>query len=177
MAITLVSTLVSIGTNFGGTMTLNFNQPIKELIWAQPLGGTIKTLAPSEFTSATAATANLPLNHYVSIGAEETINSGTWILKLNGHERFSERPTEYFTRSQIWQHHTGYGSTINPNGIAVYSFAIKPEEHQPSGTCNFSRIDNAQLVTSINDQNFNVYAVNYNVLRIMSGMGGLAYSN
>ena len=65
------------------------------------------------------------------------------------------------------------------DNIAVYSFALKPEEHQPSGTCNFSRIDNAQLVTSVNPlgRNLNIYAVNYNVLRIMSGMGGLAYSN
>ena len=63
--------------------------------------------------------------------------------------------------------------------IGVYSFALKPEEHQPSGTCNFSRIDNAQLTgTTIGqDTAINIYAVNYNVLRIMSGMGGLAYSN
>ena len=62
--------------------------------------------------------------------------------------------------------------------INVYSFALKPEEHQPSGTCNFSRIDNAQLMfNTANGEAFNIYAVNYNVLRIMSGMGGLAYSN
>ncbi len=62
--------------------------------------------------------------------------------------------------------------------INCYSFALKPEEHQPSGTCNFSRIDNAQLVTgSALVAADNIYAVNYNVLRIMSGMGGLAYSN
>jgi len=62
--------------------------------------------------------------------------------------------------------------------INVYSFALKPEEHQPSGTCNFSRIDNAQLIfNTANGEAFNIYAVNYNVLRIMSGMGGLAYSN
>jgi len=62
--------------------------------------------------------------------------------------------------------------------INVYSFALKPEEHQPSGTCNFSRIDSAQLIfDTANGVAFNVYAVNYNVLRIMSGMGGLAYSN
>ena len=60
--------------------------------------------------------------------------------------------------------------------INVYSFALKPEEHQPSGTCNFSRIDNAKLITNVADS-LNVYAVNYNVLRVMSGMGGLAYSN
>ena len=65
--------------------------------------------------------------------------------------------------------------------INVYSFGLKPEEHQPSGTCNFSRIDNAQLnvsdTASTGDGGGNIYAVNYNVLRIMSGMGGLAYSN
>jgi hypothetical protein len=62
--------------------------------------------------------------------------------------------------------------------ICVYSFALKPEEHQPSGTCNFSRIDNAQLNVGVNsDGGGTLYAVNYNVLRIMSGMGGLAYSN
>ena len=62
--------------------------------------------------------------------------------------------------------------------INVYSFALKPEEHQPSGTCNFSRIDNAKLMTTTAlAAADNIYAVNYNVLRIMSGMGGLAYSN
>jgi hypothetical protein len=61
--------------------------------------------------------------------------------------------------------------------INVYSFALKPEEHQPSGTCNFSRIDNAQLVFDGATGVDKIYAVNYNVLRIMSGMGGLAYSN
>tara|TARA_Y100000389_G_scaffold167308_1_gene172452 strand:- start:205 stop:1749 length:1545 start_codon:yes stop_codon:yes gene_type:complete len=63
--------------------------------------------------------------------------------------------------------------------ISVYSFALKPEEHQPSGTCNFSRIDNAKLDFSggTGPTITNIYAVNYNVLRIMSGMGGLAYSN
>ena len=63
--------------------------------------------------------------------------------------------------------------------INVYSFSLKPEEHQPSGTCNFSRIDNAQLewTGTSPTSSENIYAVNYNVLRIMSGMGGLAYSN
>ena len=102
--------------------------------------------------------------------------SGTFKLKLNGHDRFKARDARYFTRTQVWEHHTGYGGTIRPDNIAVYSFALKPEEHQPSGTCNFSRIDNAQLICG-NSGSFNVYAVNYNVLRIMSGMGGLAYSN
>ena len=102
-------------------------------------------------------------------------------LQLNGQDRFSEREGTYFDLVQPFQHHTR-----NPDsGINVYSFALRPEEHQPSGTCNFSRIDTATLqlvlsnatVSGTNTAKVRVYAVNYNVLRIMSGMGGLAYSN
>jgi len=87
----------------------------------------------------------------------------------------------------------GYTRSINP--INVYSFALAPEEHQPSGSCNFSRIDTTTLVFdsivgidgkslaagSFPSKNypylFRMYAVNYNIFRVMSGMGGLAYSN
>ena len=154
----------------GGTMTLNFNHPVKELVWS------VQTTVPT-----TDMTAGASGDKDVLCAAVETIldtpitPAKTWILKLNGHDRFSERDTQYFTRSQVWQHHTG-GSVGTADKIGVYSFALKPEEHQPSGTCNFSRIDNAQLVTTAT-QDYDVYAVNYNVLRIMSGMGGLAYSN
>ena len=92
----------------------------------------------------------------------------------------AERAMTYFTRAQVHQHHTGFGGVNEKDSIAVYSFALKPEEHQPSGTCNFSRIDNAKLIMSNVPhalQGYYIYAVNYNVLRIMSGMGGLAYSN
>jgi hypothetical protein len=96
-------------------------------------------------------------------------------LKLNGHDRFSERGPEYFKQVQTYQHHTNCPDNADDERPNVYSFALKPEEHQPSGTCNFSRIDNAALKTdNVVDK---VYAVNYNVLRIMSGMGGLAFSN
>ena len=72
----------------------------------------------------------------------------------------------------------GEGKTSNHTShINVYSFALKPEEHQPSGTCNFSRIDTAHLEFAASTQVDIIYAINYNVLRIMSGMGGLAYSN
>jgi hypothetical protein len=101
-------------------------------------------------------------------------------LQLNGHDRFSERMGRYFNLVQPYQHHTN----IPACGINVYSFGLKPEEHQPSGTCNMSRIDNATLQltltaksVSAQDAKVRVYATNYNVLRIMSGMGGLAYSN
>ena len=144
----------------GGNIDLNFNHPVKEIIWA---GVRITTVseAPRLYEKADLFNAS----------------TDTVKLTLNGHDRFAPRNIKYFTRTQVWQHHTGYGSTqTDGDEIAVYSFALKPEEHQPSGTCNFSRIDNAQLVQSA-AKSVEVYAVNYNVLRIMSGMGGLAYSN
>jgi hypothetical protein len=102
-------------------------------------------------------------------------------LQLNGQDRFTEREGSYFDRVQPYQHHCRTPST----GINCYSFALRPEEHQPSGTCNFSRIDKATLqltvslntVTGLRTAQVRVYALNYNVLRVMSGMGGLAYSN
>ena len=121
---------------------------------------------------------NHPIKELVWYQGGNTITDTNWQLILNGQRRFNKRPTKYFTRTQIWQHHTGYGGIINPDSIAVYSFAIKPEKHQPSGTCNFTRIRNAELVSDIDPTvSGTIYAVNYNVLRIMSGMGGLVYFN
>ena len=125
----------------------------------------------------------------VFVLAETALNMHCWgenpivtaKLQLNGQDRFSEREGTYFDLVQPYQHHTRNPDT----GINCYSFALRPEEHQPSGTCNFSRIDNAtlQLVVSAaaiggtQTAKVRVYATNYNVLRVMSGMGGLAYSN
>ena len=127
---------------------LNFNHPVKELIWAE----------------------------YGATGMKSsTYTSG--YLQLNGHDRSSARPKTYYQLVQPYQHH----ERVPTDGmINVYSFALKPEEHQPSGTCNMSRIDNATLVLdgiTTTSSSLKVFAVNYNVLRIMSGMGGLAYSN
>ena len=155
----------------GGSSTLNFNHPVKELIW---------TRNPD---TSSAATAGQP--RPVVDDASGNFVPCTYQIKLNGHDRFAQRDFRYFTRTQVWQYHTGVGglatTAVGDHGghdsIAVYSFALKPEEHQPSGTCNFSRIDNAQLVGSSEAKADKIFAVNYNVLRIMSGMGGLAYSN
>jgi hypothetical protein len=138
---------------------LNFNHPVKELIWAG---------VSSTAWGGAATTSGL----FIDVGGTN------WLLKLNGHDRFAAQDVNYFTTQQVWKYHTGFGGIVQ-NSIAVYSFALKPEEHQPSGTCNFSRIDNAQLTSSGTEgtNGMYVYAVNYNVLRIMSGMGGLAYSN
>ena len=103
-------------------------------------------------------------------------------LVLNGQDRFKEQLGKYFNQYQPYLYHTGTPYA----GIYVYSFALQPEEHQPTGTCNFSRIDNAQVavwlktaaVASNSAYNLQkMFAVNYNILRIQSGMGGLAFSN
>ncbi len=152
---------------------LTFNHPVKELVWC----GTPGSVAANDIDGPS---------------TPKTLTEGTTFqLKLNGHDRFAARTRDYFTRVQVSDYHSGYGGIFltssvcakgdaqrSKDSIAVYSFALKPEEHQPSGTCNFSRIDNALLELSAgNSDGLNVYAVNYNVLRIMSGMGGLAYSN
>ena len=96
---------------------------------------------------------------------------------LNGQDRFKEQYGKYFNSVQPYYHHTGTPYV----GIYVYSFALQPEEHQPTGTCNFSRIDNAQLWINLKSGmpavTQKMFAINYNVLRIQSGMGGLAFSN
>jgi hypothetical protein len=102
-------------------------------------------------------------------------------LQLNGQDRISEREGSYFDVVQPFQHHTRAPDT----GINVYSFALRPEEHNPSGTCNFSRIDNATLqlvlssgaVAGVATAKVRVYAYSYNVLRVMAGMAGIAYSS
>ena len=150
-------------------------------------------------TAATTATGNLGVNGTQQesalsdagtfVLAETALDMHCWgenpvvtaKLQLNGQDRFSEREGTYFDLVQPWQHHTRNPDT----GINLYSFALRPEEHQPSGSCNFSRIDNATLqlvlsnatVEGTSTAKVRVFATNYNVLRIMSGMGGLAYSN
>ena len=146
----------------GGTtnnVRLNFNHPVKELVWV------VRDSSNRDvFTD------------FLTNESVHPVSTAT--LKLNGTERFAPRPGLYFSGVQPYQFHTG-----NPdNGICVYSFALRPEEHQPSGTCNFSRIDNAELsVTTVsaltNSSSITVMGFGYNVLRCSGGMGGLAYSN
>jgi hypothetical protein len=136
-------------TDSNNKLKLAFNHPCKELIW----------------TLHASADAN-------DFGPDSNLSSAK--LQLNGHDRFAERPGAYFNLVQPYQHHT----RVPGAGIYVYSFALNPEQHQPSGTVNMSRIDNATLhLTASAAGRARVYAVNYNVLRVMSGMGGLAYSN
>jgi hypothetical protein len=171
---------------------LSFNHPCKELVWfankkaTTASSGTNNPANNNWFNYTTAneiATSTLPyyynLNtlHNNATGVKNPI--ATAKLILNGNDRFSARPGSYFNLIQPFQHHENIPTNA---GINVYSFALKPEEHQPSGTLNMSRIDTATLSIDFQaglttNTTLNVYAVNYNVLRILSGMGGLAYSN
>jgi len=156
------------------------------------LGGTSATpFAPQTVppTAAGTITASGVSDAGTFVLAETALDMHCWgenpvvtaKLQLNGQDRFSEREGSYFDVLQPFQHHTRAPDT----GINVYSFALRPEEHQPSGSCNFSRIDNAVLqlvlssgaVAGTSTAKVRVYAVNYNVLRVMSGMAGIAYSN
>ena len=137
------------------SITLTFNHPVKALFWRRE--GTV-------------------LSKYSAK------------IQLNGHDRAAEQDKMYYAGVQPYECGLkGPGSKANNTADAtvagMYSFCLKPGEHQPSGTCNFSRIDNARLVlskmqgSSAAADSLNIFALNYNVLRIMSGMGGLAYSN
>ena len=98
---------------------LRFNHPVKELVW---------TVNETDANDVQVENA---------------------LLQLNGHDRFKRREGKYFTAVQRYQHHSGSSNSGGDTKSIphVYSFGLKPEEHQPSGTCNFSRIDNAVLVT------------------------------
>jgi hypothetical protein len=147
---------------------INFIHPVKELIWAP---------VPNLVVSRTSVSG--PSSPSSSFFKATPTQPNNYKLILNGTDRFTERDITYFTRNQVWDCHSGFGSVMFPDSIAVYSFALKPEEHQPSGTCNFSRIDTAYLsrTNTYPVDVIDLYALNYNVLRIVSGMGGLAYSN
>jgi|UniRef100_A0A6C0CCY9 hypothetical protein len=205
--------------NGGATnrVKLNFNHPCKELVWVAKPNNFAKKACWYNYTSvdnvdltSSIITAQLPapvagninITNFSSSNYMAGFNFGSnnsgqiaasspfadTILQLNGNDRFSVRDGTYFSFVQPYQHHTNIPS--NP-GINVYSFALKPEDHQPSGTLNMSRIDTATLMVTtkaglksalsgtpaLTYDGINIYAVNYNVLRILSGMGGLAYSN
>jgi hypothetical protein len=186
-------------------VTLNFNHPVKELIWVHTTQENAKSNAPliAGATLNADTTGNYWFNYSGAQASGTPCDSFTTaLLQLNGHDRFSVRYADYFRKVQNYEHHSRVPRVYSDidrktlpqlsraQYIYSYSFALSPEEHQPSGTCNFSRIDNAvlQLTYGADSQasvpgantiamNLNIYAVNYNVLRIMSGMGGLAYSN
>ena len=187
-------------TSAQNRIDLTFNHPVKELIWV------------TQYSWRRNCNITPPSSYSVSpLSYDDLIYNCN--LQINGQDRMESLPGTYFSAVQRYQHHSGgasddgagtgggawnwpgYTTLPGTGGIYMYSFAIRPEEHQPSGTCNFSRIDTATLVFSVDgakpignnvpvdtpdnagDADIRVYAINYNILRVMSGMGGLSFSN
>ena len=179
-------------TSVSNKIKLNFNHPCKELVWVVQRDSFVscddsiinpwKGQQPfnySDWWDRSVFDSGYSVTRVEGLAGKNPVVMA--LLQLNGHDRFTIREGKYFNLVQPFQHHTNVPAV----GINVYSFALKPEDHQPSGTCNLSRIDNTTLlitatnntVGAVNSATVRVYATNYNVLRIMSGMGGLAYSN
>ena len=184
----------SVAKDISSIEELRFNHPVKEIVW------TIEQVNDDENLGKASACS------IFNNGGTQAIRVNSALLQFNGSDRFYERDGKYFGDIQRYQKHTGAGirntrlgvgsnnlisdlvtSKWYPNisSVQIYSFALNPEEHQPSSTCNFSRLDNAiiknEFKTTSHNGTYsyflNVFAHSYNVLRIMSGMGGLAYSN
>ena len=193
------------------SFTLNFNHPVKELIWVNQIDVVAQeeTLTGKQDIDATQNIEGIGstgivasvlskrdsthwMKHdYFNYSSRQQMNieyvNGqksyeafkTMKLTLNGHDRISERNASYYRLCQPLQNN----HKIPTKHIYCYSFSLIPEEHQPSGTCNFSKIDSATIVfTKDSDrvytgETLSVYSINYNVFRIVSGMGGLAYTN
>jgi hypothetical protein len=179
-------------TSSSNKLKLNFNHPCKELIWVVQRDSFVscdplvvnpwKGQQPFNFSDwwdRSVLESGYSVTRVEGMAGRNPVI--TALIQLNGHDRFSVREGRYFNEVQPYQHHTN----IPAVGINVYSFALQPEQHQPSGTCNLSRIDNTTLLLTVSNNAVGtsttstvyVYATNYNVLRVMSGMGGLAYSN
>jgi len=192
---------------------LNFNHPVKELMWVfTDSNSEVENQVPKESIRGQSFlnvwgkhdTIGLQLNGQDRFTPRHPTYFNCWqvdryhtgygnMFTINNDYTYGRNNADYILTGQVdahatTEHPTGDSSYYRGAGnIFVYSFALKPEEHQPSGTCNFSRIDNAVMNFNFPNkvnvhgssawENVEIYAKNYNVLRIMSGMGGLAYSN
>ena len=204
----------TVTSNGSKQVRLSYNHPVKELVWCVNAGNNTRAnmwnFCSNTATDDVVLVSKTPLTSNIAVspadvgaplffvdaaegstsawkedGAVDATSSvgplSTFKLILNGQDRFKEQSGKYFNQVQPFNHHSG---SPYP-GIYSYSFALKPEEHQPTGTCNFSRIDNAQVAvtcknladTSLASPSLDMFAVNYNVLRIQSGMGGLNFAN
>lgn len=150
---------------------IGFTQPCKELVWVAQLTTNITNNDTFNYTS------NIIRNF------DGSLMNGPIVLNesilFNGHERITFRDSAYFTQVQPYQYHRNNAK----EGIHMYSFCIHPENHQPSGVVNFSRVDNPALrlnvipsITTVNTAKLRIYGVMYNILRIANGVSGLVFA-
>lgn len=144
---------------------LNFNLPVKELYWTIQLDSVSRNNDLFNYSNT------------VANGIVQDNSMSRAVILLNGIERFQERTADYFRIIQPYQKHT----RVPNKYFYMYSFALNPEDYQPSGCSNFSKIDTVDMNITMNSNtpvtNMKVYALNYNILRISNGMGGVAFSN
>lgn len=148
-------------------LTNNLNHPVKEMIWV---------VQQNKLVGAGTINDRFNFTNSFLPNGKELVSTAE--LFLNGQPRFGIQTGEYFNRIQTYYNHYRHP----PIGIDCYSFGIRPEDHQPSGTCNMSKIDYINfnfrldpIVSSFNQVNMRVYSINYNVLRIFFGLGAVAF--
>jgi hypothetical protein len=164
--------LTSSSTEITHKFPLNFYHPVKEMIFV--------------ITDISNNTSNYETgNNWLTYTSNASNNSDTFKtakLQLNGQDRFTERESIFFRSLNTYQYH----SRTPRKHIYVYPFCLYPEDDIPSGSCNFSRIENSNLVIKFDKTNMIggipngkilIYAINYNILQITQGMAGLLYSN
>ena len=161
--------------------SLTFAHPVKSLYWVfQDSSNRPASTGPNPDTSS------FFRYHGRDAGNNEAPIAKHMQIKINGQEFTYQFGEKFFNMLQPYYRHTGGGSgTTGPiPGLYNYNFCLRPEEHQPTGTLNFSRVENAFLHVEFNDNNneniieaidFRCYALNYNILLIASGMGGVLY--
>jgi hypothetical protein len=144
-------------------VNLTLQNPIKELIWVCKRDNIMDTNNWFDFMSESGG-------HIMR----------TARIMFNGLDRTSEKDSQYFNYVQPWQHHKG----CHKDGIYLYSFSVHPEDYQPSGSVNASRINKFQLYLTTNKSlnanmkyGMTLYAINYNILRISSGLAGVVYAS
>jgi hypothetical protein len=151
---------------------MNFNHPVKELFWILQ-NTTVLSIYPyggNEWFNF----STQPYQNGLVSGTDPMIKGK---ILFEGQELFETKDAKWFRTVIPYQRHTN----VPNNFIYVYSFSVNPEEFQPSGSCNFSRIDNQVLYLEISDQLIDpiitIFALNYNILNIAGGLVGVEYSN
>lgn len=145
---------------------LAFNLPIKELFWVVQTDENLGLKHLMNFTNTPDPYYELPQDDIFDLN-----------IKYNGSDRFTLRRGVYFRLLHPYQRHT---NPVPEKYIYCYSFALHPEELQPSGASNYSRIDDVWFAINFRPGHLNkqirIYGLNYNVLRVMNGMGGVAFT-
>jgi hypothetical protein len=147
---------------------IDFNLPVKELFWILQNNEVLANNELLNFSNSPDPLYETPV---------DDINNLTFLY--NGNERFEPRSGEYFRLVQPFQKHR---QSVFDKYIYVYSIAAKPEDHQPSGASNFSKIDRIEFISNLRSNRpynslLKIFGLNYNILRITKGMGGVAFSN